>query len=125
MISNERQWPDRRPPLRQPYYERERPRTMPVRPPCPEDTLVTREIQVERKHFVAILKENPRGRFLRIAEEANGRSNSIIIPGPGLREFQKMLEEIIAASNEIPVKNESMPPTEEQSAEPPDNFGNV
>ncbi len=108
MISNERRWPARRPPQyqpqpyqAQPYYDHIRP----IRPPSQEDTLESREIQVERKHFLALLKENPRGRFLRISEEANGRSNSIIIPESGLREFQKMLEEMVNASAEIPAKS--------------------
>ncbi|MDA7662211.1 RNA-binding protein, partial [Verrucomicrobia bacterium] len=33
-----------------------------------EDTLRTEKIQVERKTFIFTLKENPRGRFLRITE---------------------------------------------------------
>jgi hypothetical protein len=57
-----------------------------------------------------MLKENPRGRFLRISEETNGRYNSIMIPGDGLQEFLKMLESIVQAS-------EAMPPAS-QSAEP-------
>jgi PurA ssDNA and RNA-binding protein len=67
--------------------------------------LETREIQVERKQFTAALKENPRGRFVRITESGSGRANSIVIPSTGLREFQKMLEEMIKASAEIPAAN--------------------
>jgi hypothetical protein len=110
MISNERRWPSQRPQFRQPYYDR--PSSMPPRPPIQEDTLETREIQVERKHFTAMLKENPRGRFLRIAEEANGRSNSVIIPSTGLREFQKMLEEMVKAAETLPSKHEAPPAPE-------------
>ena len=39
------------------------------RPPTNEDTLKTEKIQIERKTFVFSLKENPRGRFLRITED--------------------------------------------------------
>jgi len=56
-----------------------------------------------------MLKENPRGRFLRIAEEANGRSNSVIIPSTGLREFQKLLEDMVKAAAEIPSKHAPAP----------------
>jgi len=105
MISNERRWPSSssyRQPLYQPYYER--PQSFPPRPPVKEDTLETRELQVERKHFLLTLKENPRGRFLRVSEETNGRFNSIIIPAAGLQDFVKMLQEIVAASGSIPAK---------------------
>jgi PurA ssDNA and RNA-binding protein len=54
-------------------------------------------IAVERKNFIFDLRENPRGRFLRITEDANGRRDSIVIPAPGLEEVRRVLEEIIAA----------------------------
>ena len=37
------------------------------KPGLHEDTLKTEKIQIERKSFVFSLKENPRGRFLRLA----------------------------------------------------------
>ena len=37
-------------------------------PRVEETTLKTAEIQVERKRFDVILKENPRGKFVRIIE---------------------------------------------------------
>lgn len=82
---------------------------MPMRPPVQEDTLATHEIQIERKHFLLALKENARGRFLRISEETNGRFNSIMIPASGLHDFQKLIEEIVKADGEIPAK-ENVPP---------------
>ena len=63
------------------------------------------EVPIERKTFVFLLKENPRGRFLRIIEESGSKSNSIIIPSAGLKEFQKLLEEMLKAANELPPKN--------------------
>ena len=58
-----------------------------------EETLRTDKIQIERKTFVFALKENPRGRFLRITEDVNGRRDTIIIPAPGLEDFKKILDE--------------------------------
>jgi hypothetical protein len=78
---------------------------MQPRPPLQEDTLNSGEVEIERKKFVLILKENPRGRFLRIVEEAGGRNASIIIPATGLAEFQKLLDEMIKTSDELPEKN--------------------
>jgi hypothetical protein len=112
MISNERRWPSQRQPQRQPYYQRTESR--PMRPPLQEDTLESREMQIERKQFLATLKENPRGRFLRITETASGRSNSIVIPSTGLRDFQKLVEEMIRAAGEIPEKSFSAEPQPEE-----------
>jgi len=74
------------------------------KPPAVEETLKTDKVQIERKTFVFTLKENPRGRFLRITEDVNGRRDTIIIPTTGLEEFKKLLEEMVKASNESPVK---------------------
>ena len=76
------------------------------RPPVNEDTLKSAKIQIERKTFVLALKENARGRFLRITEDVGGRRDTIIIPAPGLEEFRALLDEIIKAAAEIPPKAE-------------------
>ena len=62
--------------------------------------LKSENIAVERKNFIFDLRENPRGRFLRITEDANGRRDSIVIPAPGLDEFRRVLDDIISASQE-------------------------
>jgi PurA ssDNA and RNA-binding protein len=62
-----------------------------------DDVLKSENIAVERKTFVFDLRENPRGRFLRITEDANGRRDSIVIPAPGLEEFRRVIDEIIVA----------------------------
>jgi hypothetical protein len=95
MISNERPSPYGRAPYGQP------------RPPVNEDTLKSERVQIERKTFVFTLKENPRGRFLRITEDVGGRRDTIIIPSTGLEDFKKLLEDMVKTSNEIPMKNNS------------------
>ena len=94
MISNERPSP----------YGHHRPFGTP-KPPVNEDTLRSDKIQIERKTFVFTLKENPRGRFLRITEDVAGRRDTIIIPAPGLEDFRKLLEAMAKASAEIPPKH--------------------
>jgi hypothetical protein len=74
------------------------------RPSSNEDTLKTEKIQIERKTFVFSLKENPRGRFLRITEDVSGRRDTIIIPAPGLVEFKKIVDEMVKVSSEAPEK---------------------
>ncbi len=59
-----------------------------------ENVISSRDIQVERKHFFLEFRENERGRFLRITEEAHGRRNTVIIPSTGVAEFMKALAEV-------------------------------
>jgi hypothetical protein len=75
------------------------------RPPVNEDLLKSERIQIERKTFIFTLKENPRGRFLRITEDVGGRRDTIIIPTTGLEDFKKLLNEMVKTSNEIPEKH--------------------
>jgi hypothetical protein len=72
------------------------------RPPVNEDTLKSDKVQIERKVFVFALKENPRGRFLRITEDVGGRRDTIIIPAPGLEDFKRLLDEMVKAAAELP-----------------------
>ena len=95
MISNERP---------SPYGNRSY--GQPPRPPMNEETLRTDKIQVERKTFIFTLKENPRGRFLRITEDVGGRRDNIIVPAPGLEDFKRIVDEMVKASGEIPPKTE-------------------
>ncbi len=79
---------------------------MPPRPPIQEDTLKSAQVQIERKSFMFTLRENPRGRLLRISEETNGRRNAIIIPSTGLEEFAKIVAEMAKAASELPPTQE-------------------
>jgi hypothetical protein len=69
-----------------------------AKPSPQEDTLKSEKLQIERKTFVFALKENPRGRFVRITEDVGGRRDTIIIPVSGLREFQRALDELVKAA---------------------------
>ena len=92
MISNERP---------SPYGHRPHGRPKPV---VNEETLRSDKVQIERKTFVFALKENPRGRFLRITEDVGGRRDTIIIPAPGLEDFKKLLDDMVRAAEETPPK---------------------
>ncbi len=47
-------------------------------------TLKTEKVQIERKVFTLSLRENPRGRFLKVTEDVGGRRDTLIIPSSGL-----------------------------------------
>ena len=75
-------------------------------PAANEEGLKTERLQIERKAFVFSLKENPRGRFLRITEDVGGRRDSIIIPATGLEDFKHVIDEMERVSRETPTKTQ-------------------
>jgi hypothetical protein len=101
MLSNERSSYGRRPYQNQGYGQSS---YGSPKPHVQEDTLKSAEVPIERKMFVFTLKENPRGRFLRITEDVNGRRDSIIVPSTGLAEFKKAVDEMTKASDDLPAK---------------------
>jgi hypothetical protein len=98
-ISNERPSPFNRRnlPNRRPVFEGDGPR-----PQVQEDTIKSATLQIERKTYLLTLKENPRGRFLRITEEAGGHRDSIMIPAPGLEAFAQVFAAMVSGSSDAP-----------------------
>jgi hypothetical protein len=72
------------------------------KPPAPDEHLNRVDIQVERKHFTFDLRQNARGRFLRITEEVGGRFDSIVVPVSGLEEFRNALDEMVRTNRTLP-----------------------
>jgi FtsZ-interacting cell division protein ZipA len=75
-------------------------------PSAAEEGLKTERLQIERKAFIFALKENPRGRFLRITEDVGGRRDSIIVPATGLEEFKRVIDDMAKLSSETPAKTQ-------------------
>lgn len=67
---------------------------------------MSERIQVERKQFYFDLKENPRGRFLRITEDVGGRRDTIIVPSTGLEQFRELLQRAIETDQQDPAPAE-------------------
>jgi hypothetical protein len=67
-----------------------------------DNIIEARELQIERKHFYVEFRENERGRFLRITEEAHGRRNTIIVPSTGVDEFTVAIDEVIESAERAP-----------------------
>lgn len=64
-----------------------------------EKTLARRDIQIERKQLSIEMRENFRGRFLRIVEKCGGKANVVILPDTGINDFFAALDEVIAETN--------------------------
>ena len=60
--------------------------------------LFSEQAQIERKYFSVDLRENPRGRFLRITEDVGGRRDTVIVPATGLEKMREILEHAIEAN---------------------------
>jgi len=59
-----------------------------------EHVLFSERLYIERKRLTVSLRENFRGRFLRITEDVADRHDTIIVPAPGLGEFLRLLAEV-------------------------------
>jgi len=87
------------------------------KPYVEERTLRKHQIQVERKTFTFALKENPRGRFVRITEDVSGQRDTIIVPASGLAEFRRVLDELATAAEEsAPATGPAAPPATPEGA---------
>jgi hypothetical protein len=73
-------------------------------PPVKEATLFRQGLLIERKEFFLTLKENLRGRFIRVVEQIGNLFASIIIPASGLKEIQALVEQMANATQCISSK---------------------
>jgi hypothetical protein len=61
-----------------------------------DSVIEAKELQIERKRFHVEFRENDRGRFLRITEEAHGRRNTIIVPSTGVNDFTAAIGQVLS-----------------------------
>jgi hypothetical protein len=67
-----------------------------------DNIIEAKELQIERKRFYVELRENDRGKFLRITEEAHGRRKSIIVPSTGVEEFTATIADVLTNGEGAP-----------------------
>ncbi|MBN9690644.1 MAG: hypothetical protein J0M24_10425 [Verrucomicrobia bacterium] len=73
------------------------PSSQPSRPISgPTELRLVQQVQIERKNFLFAVGENPRGKFLKITEDVQGRRDTIIVPATGLADFRRALEAVAA-----------------------------
>ena len=63
--------------------------------------LHTEKIITERKIFFLDLKENARGRFVKITEDVRGRRDTIMLPSEHIQDFLDALTAIRDADDEL------------------------
>ncbi|HCI92741.1 MAG TPA: RNA-binding protein [Verrucomicrobiales bacterium] len=65
-----------------------------------DDLLHTEKILAERKTFYLDLKENQRGKVIKITEEVSGNRDTIMVPAEILGDFIEALTDIRATAEE-------------------------
>ncbi len=59
------------------------------------DPIASEKVAIERKIFFLDLKENQRGRFLKITEDVGGRRDTIMLPAPAFKDFLEALQRLV------------------------------
>jgi len=59
------------------------------------DPLASEKITIDRKIFFLDLKENQRGRFLKITEDVGGRRDTIMLPAEAFRDFAEAFARLV------------------------------
>lgn len=67
-------------------------------------------LQIEQKRIFLNLRENGRGRYLRIAEVTGNNRSTIIIPSSGLQQFRSLLDEFIESDHAVAQGQQAMLP---------------
>ena len=66
------------------------PQQPPTSPP-----IASEKVAFERKIFFLDLKENQRGRFLKITEDVAGRRDTLMLPAEAFKDFVEALERLV------------------------------
>ena len=61
----------------------------------PSDPIASEKVTIDRKIFFIDLKENQRGRFLKITEDVGGRRDTIMLPAEAFRDFLEAMQRLI------------------------------
>jgi hypothetical protein len=59
------------------------------------DPIASEKVAIDRKIFFLDLKENQRGRFLKITEDVGGRRDTIMLPSGAFRDFLEALQRLV------------------------------
>ncbi len=59
------------------------------------EPIASEKVAIERKIFFLDLKENQRGRFLKITEDVGGRRDTIMLPAPAFKDFLEALQRLV------------------------------
>lgn len=64
-------------------------------PKMPSEPIATEKVVLDRKVFFLDLKENQRGRFLKITEDVGGRRDTVMIPAGAFQDFLEAFTRLV------------------------------
>ena len=67
----------------------------------PSEPIATEKVTIDRKVFFLDLKENQRGRFLKITEEVGGRRDTVMVPAAAFQDFLEAFARLVEYESKI------------------------
>jgi hypothetical protein len=61
----------------------------------PSEPIATEKVTIDRKVFFLDLKENQRGRFLKITEDVGGRRDTVMVPAAAFQDFLEAFTRLV------------------------------
>jgi hypothetical protein len=79
----------------------------PERRPPPSPPIAAEKVTIERKIFFLDLKENQRGRFLKITEDVGGRRDTIMLPAEAFKDFLEAMQRLVEFEEQLSEGNQA------------------
>ncbi len=70
-------------------------------PRMPSEPIASEKVQMDRKVFFLDLKENQRGRFMKITEDVGGRRDTIMLPAAAFRDFLEAMARLVEYESKL------------------------
>lgn len=70
-------------------------------PKMPSEPIATEKVVLDRKVFFLDLKENQRGRFLKITEDVGGRRDTVMIPAGAFQDFLEAFARLVEYESKL------------------------
>jgi hypothetical protein len=70
-------------------------------PRMPSEPIASEKVTIDRKVFFIDLKENQRGRFMKITEDVGGRRDTIMLPAAAFKDFLEALARLVEYESKL------------------------
>jgi hypothetical protein len=65
------------------------------------EPIATEKVTMDRKVFFLDLKENQRGRFLKITEDVGGRRDTVMVPAAAFQDFLEAFARLVEYESKL------------------------
>lgn len=70
-------------------------------PRMASEPIASEKVTIDRKVFFLDLKENQRGRFMKITEDVGGRRDTVMLPAAAFRDFLEALARLVEYESKL------------------------